>query len=289
MSESDDSSVEDDNLDQMIKTNDIFDEFCNDINVERMISYKGIKVYEVNQDTIDKKHGQITIEALWEELENEFNLKSMPYRFIFALIMCSEPSDNLVDIRDQWSYFDKTDGFVEDQELAEQSQCICSHVIYEVYWIKNNKNKNLLAVGNDCIKKFGNDQLKGAVEIAHKHKKYLKSGGNKKQCLGCGNHKISAKKSWQNLCKKCFSSGSMKLKVSPKNLATDNVPCPKCKEYKIANRDKDWKKLCNDCYKQTPALSNDKVPCPNCKKYKILEKDKHWKKLCGDCYRKTQF
>jgi hypothetical protein len=50
-------------------------------------------------------------------------------------------------------------------------QCICGHLLNNLYFIQNNNNEKRLIVGSSCVKKFGTKQMIDYVKNAEKLRK----------------------------------------------------------------------------------------------------------------------
>lgn len=68
--------------------------------------------------------------------------------FIDVIKQFSE-SDSYPQAIKEWRFYGESD------KTEEESRCICGHVIWELCYIHNIINKNVLIVGNCCVKRIG--------------------------------------------------------------------------------------------------------------------------------------
>jgi hypothetical protein len=102
-----------------------------------------------------------------------------------------------------------------DLEEDDKYQCICSHLIHQLFFIENVINHNILMVGCDCVLKIPNNpKLIRGIMKHKKRKDYENKSKNpvKRQCKECLNMRISENcDPLIKLCKSCFLDNKQKL------------------------------------------------------------------------------
>ena len=195
----------------------------------------------------------------------------------------------------------------DPENEVDRNQCICSHLIHELYFIQHRPTRLIFMVGSECV---------------HKVDENLFLGIKGKLCIHCEDTKIDkrTRAGKENLCEECFDYTRFRDCVICKQRVVDvkepawKTKCPSCFRHEmILNKQKalitpkanlrkcdlcphlfpeetpSWKTRCGKCYHKT---KYDKikgfVECPECNEYKIPEKDAGWRKICGKCYHKTK-
>lgn len=175
-------------------------------------------------------------------------------------------------------------------------KCICSLDIAQQHVLVNKLNGGALAVGQECIKKYGTDEQKLYLSIHTNHKKYT---GERKACCYCGSRKISADHaSATPLCKSCRESGC--TQASSAYLNAVGQKCRTCKTGRAIPGSlvksclaccKTRCKLCQcmhnsrgqHCPYCSEILQSWRV-CSGCNKPNISVQEEDWKTRCRDCY-----
>lgn len=183
----------------------------------------------------------------------------------------------------------------------KEGECICSAHITQQHIIVNKLNKNVLAIGSECIKKYGSDSHKRYLSIFSGAKKYT---GSKSACCFCGAHRVSNPTSIP-ICKSCREGG--RSQPSSEYLAAVGERCKTCSRGKIVPgslilscRDCTTTKcgLCSNLFAPT---SSQATYCPYCvivlqswriciicRRANIQASEETWKIKCVECFRNTK-
>lgn len=171
-------------------------------------------------------------------------------RFMYILIRCSDVNDNINEMYNQWE-FNNSENVSENVSECGNFSCICGHDIKEAYWIVNKHNRNELAIGSECIKKFKgiSDEIVEDVDREKRKVQYEKRGGGKKrQCKSCSKFRIAFNKpSYIKQCKTCWKEKMPICNTVLKSYRT----CDGCGEKNIDPSEPEWKKKCLDCYRKS--------------------------------------
>lgn len=135
-------------------------------------------------------------------------------------------------------YEDAIKEWVEIEEVDISSKtCICSHAIQDKCFIQNKYNGRILIVGNECIHKFGTDEM---VESHQVRKNIMQYKGDKYPCENCGRHLI--KKKFQRFCGPCRKMGATAPSDAYKSVVKIDI-CAHCeKETQLEERG-----MCSRC------------------------------------------
>ena len=69
---------------------------------------------------------EFNFDYLWEQCRIHQQETEMPFKFLFVLVISSNPAKNLKDLWNQWKHL-----HVEENDTGYY--CICFHVIHEVH------------------------------------------------------------------------------------------------------------------------------------------------------------
>lgn len=227
---------------------------------------KSINMYDLRQDDI--------IVNLWKRLEEKYKHLDMPHRYIYCLFKFSQSKGDILTTIKEWEHFD-------DQGNARgESNCICSHPIKILIYIRNKYNHNILRVGSDCIIKTpGNDELVESVRIYILQHQYQQQRiQTHRFCAGCLKHSISGNyKSTYTLCYNCNMN-----KIQPKTfLYYDGRKCKNCHKPTIAPWAAKYITICTQCCNEAPALFLRQ--CYDCGDYNIHQSAPPTYIRCLDC------
>lgn len=161
---------------------------------------KTLPTYRINAINRLQEHDNI-VESLHNILKERLRFTDQPHRFCFVLLCCST-NKIWVDAINEWSS--------DDAELeCERTFCICSHTIHYLFYEDNTLNGNIIRVGNECIKKFGNELMKAEAKRLMKNLKYK---GDKRECITCHKNVINPEKpQWMTQCMNCWKKNKAEL------------------------------------------------------------------------------
>lgn len=308
-----------------------------------------VKDYYLNRDKgeIDMLNNPQNGDELLKSLHLESNATNMPNKFMVSILRFSHNEGECIDFKgkikvddpnflnlfkislEQWEIIlhrnPDNEEISDDKEYDDDyvdnslSRCCCSHIIHEIFYMYNKKTHNLLSVGNCCVKKFGNDQMKDEIN-------QLESAYRK--CKSCNCYR-KADDCVSGICKLCLNSNDT-LKRDAKHRC-----CTICKKFKINVSEPEWKNKCKSCYQSTKnnthlsissndsdtllpstkfghseqtfndnfanvsdnlsgrlseirlASEKDNRQCVDCGGYKIPKNEPEWKLVCKACYRKN--
>lgn len=144
-----------------------------------------------------------------------------------------------------YTFEDVQDKFIHismyDEENTEESQCMCGHIIHNLYYIENPENEDRMILGSDCIQTY----MIKSLSICTKCKCQYKFNPNSNVCKDCTKVKVKCKK-----CQRIRYVRRSKKKLYDK--------CKKCKE-------EETKKQCKLCDK---VIKPEYTYCYSCYKYK---------------------
>lgn len=184
----------------------------------------------------------------------------------------------------------------------KEADCICSVHSPQQHVFVNKINGNVLALGVECIKKYGTESHKRYLSILA-GKKYT---GDKLACCFCGAHRVTAHSaSAIPLCKACRDGG----RDAPSNeyLVVLGKACKTCKTGKvvpgslISSCRTCTTSKCDLCSSLFRPQASDERYCPYCvtilkdwricsicHKATIQRTEEPWKTKCAVCYRATK-
>lgn len=184
----------------------------------------------------------------------------------------------------------------------KEADCICSVHSPQQHVFVNKINGNVLALGVECIKKYGTESHKRYLSILA-GKKYT---GDKLACCFCGAHRVTAHSaSAIPLCKACRDGG----RDAPSNeyLVVLGKACKTCKTGKvvpgslISSCRTCTTSKCDLCSSLFRPQASDERHCPYCvtilkdwricsicHKATIQRTEEPWKTKCAVCYRATK-
>jgi hypothetical protein len=179
---------------------------------------------------------------IWDTLSKIQKNVGKPEKFA-TIILAYSTSVNYSDAIEEW--IPKS----IDMNIYS-NQCICSQRIERNYIMYNKLNHNSLIIGSECINKFGSENARQIHKIRVKHERYTETGGTKRQCAGCGNHRISSNKpDWLTLCKSCYRNGNESSKTAEAYRQSRNYrECKGCGENKIPDDAEHYITHCKPCY-----------------------------------------
>lgn len=130
--------------------------------------------------------------------------------------------DRCEDVMPQWSYIEESyDG---------PGVCICSQEITRHHLLRNDKTKLTIAIGSECIKKFGTDEQKELLEVRERRANYT---GEKSMCCHCTRNLVVPERAQRAvpLCEPCLVAGHMRPSVE--YLKAFGVRCIVCNENRV--------------------------------------------------------
>ena len=239
------------------------------------------------------------IEQCWKEFPNK------DLRFASVLLTASVCGVSLSEFRELSS--SQVSALVANAilewEIAgtreQEGQCICSANICQKHVIVNKLNRNVFAIGPECIKKYGDESLKRYYSILSNSKKYT---GDKPACAYCGAHRVQSGTTLSlPLCKSCRESGRDRPsdeylialgkrcktcktgRVIPGSLITScnacsSAQCKLCSCWFVGSKDSNL--FCPYCI----IVLKDWRICCMCNRANIAVTEERWKTKCRDCY-----
>lgn len=129
------------------------------------------------------------------------------------------------------TYEDRTFTAYLDED-GDKVSCACSHTIHDLCYIQNIKNGNVLRIGDDCINKFGNTDMKRFINHVYdelnvtKCKKCSRFRQRRTDCYFCSIEQCPSCKAIKNkelpchVCKTCDKCGQLYVR--------QNIVCQNC-------------------------------------------------------------
>lgn len=221
--------------------------------------------------------------------------KLMPIKFKIGIIHFSTSEEDAHVIYKQGTkavdeyfeeYIKEYTILLRDEDTEDPPSCVCSHVITDLYYMKNAKNGNIILSGNECIDKFIKDEV--IKKIKHEELSMIKL--KRRKCKGCSKlHDVSLLRS--NYCNGCKSMRPDALKRA----------CIKCYKFKVNDNLPFWVEFCKGCHDDLRhicwnasckydtceiCMRNHLKACNVCNSYE-LEKDEE-ATICAQCMAATK-
>lgn len=180
------------------------------------------------------------VKEIWKNVKGD-----MPEKFKAVLLFYSEEHEDFEKAIDEWK--DVTHSLNGGKN--DGNFCICSHDIFNNFYVENRYNKNKLRVGSDCIEKyFGEDVYEQCRNILKQHNYRNNGSGKYRMCAACYRHSIPIDtEEWKNLCKSCYKKGE--TQEAPLVLL-EGRKCNMCNKITIKLEEPHWMKTCTFCYKK---------------------------------------
>lgn len=155
------------------------------------------------QTNSDKENKRL-IQPIWDRTKG-----GMPEKFIAVVLSFSEEKEDITIAINEWKYKGLGDGL--------PTQCICTHRIEEIYFIRNKINGNILRTGNDCIEKvtpyskLGTD-IRDISKQAEYRKRHVYKAPQHRMCPSCKWYRIRVKDIDRTHCEVCIENGDINMR-----------------------------------------------------------------------------
>jgi hypothetical protein len=160
--------------------------------------------------------------------------------------------------------------------IVNDGLCLCQKTNPYYYQLLNKINKNVILVGQDCLKHL--QHLKPVAVVLHKqhHYKTTSKTPDKRICHSCLKHNIGSEEPvFKTICKACWIKNVRDVQSIP---ILGNKLCEEC--FTLNIKPNDNRKKCLQCYKKT----NTWRACTVCQQQTISTEKPDYVDKCHKCF-----